>query len=109
MSSLKYISENATPLSRIVYREITPFQYIYAHLQLKRFKESHRHVRRKNTVTVIGMINSKTNDTKCYVSSYEISANMNSGTMKNFKVRARSRTLNRSDRSRNIPKLSNYN
>lgn len=111
MSSLKYIAENITPLSRIVHREITPFQYVYERLQLKRFKKSHRpfHIRPKNTVTVIEMINSKTNDVKCYASSYEISTSMNSGTMKNFKVRARGETLNRLDRSRNILKLSNYN
>ena len=108
MESLKYITENAVPLSKIPSRIINKLQCVYVHLSIKRFKESHKpfHVHQKEKASIIGVRNTSSGKLQYYASSYEISTSIGEINIGRYKSRINGKTLNRLSKFKEPPKLS---
>lgn len=108
MRSSKYITRHTIPLSRILSKKISVFQYTYERLSIANFDKDRIFQIRKIDgfkVTTTTIHNKNNVETHHYISPYDITANLNYVCLKSKKRKNRTNLIEL-DRRRKVVNLS---
>lgn len=112
MRSLKYITRHTIPLSRILSKKISVFQYTYERLSITNFDKDRIFQIRKIDgfkVTTTTIHNKNNVETHHYISPYDITANLNYVCLKSKKRKNRTNLIELGRRKKvvNLSKRAN--